>query len=167
MPGQRRFVIDACVIIDLYRGGILRDCLHSSFIFETTDFVVNRELIVPDGSYVVRHGLRERQLLGDRVSQILDLRSQHVELSVPDASLIVLSLMHNSILLTKNQHLVLAAEEQDVQTNGTLWLMDQLVESGSLGAETALRAVIRMSLEARQLDSEEVSIYRTKWQRLC
>lgn len=167
MPGQRRYVIDACVIIDLYRGRILRECLHSSFTFETTDFVVKTELIVPDGSYVVRLGLRERQLPGDRVSQILDLRSQHVELSAPDASLIVLSLMHNSILLTKNKHLIIAAEEQGVPTSGTLWLMDQFVESGSLGAETALRAEIRMSLEARLLDSEELSIYRTKWQSMC
>lgn len=165
MPGPRRlYVADACIILDLYSGRILRHCLRLRwFTLETTDFVVKEELIDPDGSFVVGLGLREMELPWDRIIQIPEIRTRHVELSAPDASLIVLSLMHNRILLTKDGHLIQAAAEQGIESHSTLWLMDQMVESGSLRAETALRAEIRMSLEERILDPIEQSIYRKKW----
>lgn len=169
MPTVERisYVTDACVLLDLDKGRILRRCLRSRIILKTTDLVVEEELIDPNGEEVLGWGLREIEIPGDRILQVTQLQVDFPELSVPDASTVVLSQMHNSILLTKDGLLKHVAGKNKVETRSTLWLMDQLITLGILAPERAQTALNRMELEGRILNRTEVSHYRTKWQEIC
>jgi hypothetical protein len=92
---------------------------------------------------------------------------ENIELSAEDASVVVLALMHNSILLTKDGPVKDESRDRGITTRSTLWFMDQMIEMALLTPERAQRALNRMELADRILNNNEKSAYRRKWQNMC
>ena len=67
------------------------------------------------------------------------------------------------MLITGDNNLRTAGEEQGVEVHGTLWLLDQLHANGHLPDSAAHNALKRMVDEGSWLPKEEVQKRLTRW----
>ena len=136
-------VVDANVLLDLYLSELLRDLFRLSLDLVAPDLVI-KELLQFNGEEVVAYGLQEKELSGEQVEEVAFLRGQHHALSANDLSAFVLAKSLRGTLLTGDRLLRKLAEQERVAVHGTLWLLDQMVESSVIPQRRAAEALKRM-----------------------
>src|SRR6185295_16262968 len=118
--------------------------------------VIVAELESPDGATLVGRGLQARELTGNQVLEVVRLAGRYLRPSRSDLFALVLARSQGATLLTGDRHLRSAAESEGVKVHGTLWLLDQMVETDLLERREAIARLLRMVQAGRRLPTAEV-----------
>ncbi|QYZ78125.1 hypothetical protein E2N92_01095 [Methanofollis formosanus] len=146
--------VDANVLFDLFAGGVLHDLFSLECVFLTTDIVAHEVRTIPLTDLLCL-GLEIRELPGEQVLEMLELRKNYPALSMEDISVMVLARHSGAVLLTGDGTLRKTAREEGVVLHGTLWLMDLLVAGEIVTPSRAAGAIETMRQNGRWLPGEE------------
>lgn len=148
-------VTDTNVWIDLHTADLSDLIFRLPLRLLAPDVIVS-ELERPPGKDLTDRGLIVRELTGTQVGMVAQLAARYLQPSRTDLFALVLAQEDRAILLTGDRHLRLAAEQEGVEVHGTLWILDQMVNSTLLDPQDAARRLLQMEQAGRRLPAEEV-----------
>jgi predicted nucleic acid-binding protein len=139
MP-QVVYISDTNIWIDFGHAGLLDELFALPVTFVSTDIVVD-ELNHPDPVGLVARGLVVETLDSAMVEKLFELMAQHGSSSLADVSCYLVAKVQGVPLLTGDDRLRKRAVKDGVEVHGALWLLDQLVEHGTIPAARAATAL--------------------------
>ncbi|OGB21786.1 MAG: hypothetical protein A3I66_15115 [Burkholderiales bacterium RIFCSPLOWO2_02_FULL_57_36] len=144
MQASLVFVSDTNIWIDFDKAGLLHTLFALPFHYCTTDFAAE-ELAQPDGKTLIEHGLRVMPLEAAALLRVEVLTRKYAKPSFTDLTCLVLAEEIGCKLLTGDQALRKAAENEDnVVVHGALWLLDQMIEHKILSLKKASASLQKM-----------------------
>ena len=155
-------VPDTSLLIDLHVGGVLPELFRLPYTFVAPDVIVE-ELLEPEGHMLLDLGLQQRELVGEQVAEVVTLRSTYRRPSVNDLFALVLARHLRATLLTGDRHLREAAEKEQVEVHGSLWVLDEMVRHEIVPAERAADALRHMLRSGSRLPSDEAQRRIEQW----
>lgn len=120
-------ILDASVVIDLLKGGILIEIQSLPIRIGIPDVVL---VEIDDGNDSIPPGF-EFDLIefsGDQVLEAADLISQNPSTSMPDLFAYLAAREQSAILLTGDSRLREFAEANGINVHGVLWILDLIVQ---------------------------------------
>ncbi len=159
-----RCVVDASVLIDLTRGGILEMLFRLEADWMISDLAIE-ELRDPSLETLLALGLRVMEFSGQDILKIISLGQEYPALSLPDRAHLALAERERAILLSGDRHLRVAAQALDVTVHGTLWLLDELVKAGLLLPSQATHALRQMLRQGSRLPKEACEKRLQRWEK--
>lgn len=161
LDSHRPFVIDANVLFDVHRGGILTVALRA-IDARVPDFVLH-ECQEPTRQQILGAGVREETFSPGEVRELVEIRARRPRVSLADASVFLVARREEGIILTRDEPLEDIAEEEGLSVAGTLDLVDLLVHDRRIHPERAVEAVQRMVEQDRPLPRGEVRDRLEAW----
>jgi rRNA-processing protein FCF1 len=167
-------VKDANVFIDLESMGILDLWFQLDYQTITSSFVV---VELEDGGHAnalasIQAGQVTEAVISSAEMEAFELLSVECEskgLSLADVSVLFLAIREDAILLSGDKTLRNKARLRTVEVHGTLWIMDQLIETGILAKRVAAQRLetllLRCGRERRYLPKEECHARITRWNK--
>jgi predicted nucleic acid-binding protein len=167
-------VKDANVFIDLESMGILDLWFQLGYQTITSSFVV---VELEDGGHANSlASIQAGQVIEAVISseemeafETLRVECEPTGLSSADVSVLYLAIREDALLLSGDKSLRIQAKVRWVEIHGTLWIMDQLVDSGLLAKRVAaqrLEALLRRTgKERRYLPIAECHARITRWSK--
>ena len=143
-------IIDANILIDLEEGRLLRQFFQLPYDYRVPDILFSEEL-EEQHSYLPELGLQIGELTGQSMYDSDELIKRYGELSRNDCFTLALARQEQCPLLTGDQALRKAAEMERVKTNGTIWVVNQLVKHQIVDKPEAKAAYVRMKDNDRRL----------------
>ena len=101
-------VLDTSLLIDVYIGEIIVEFFQLPYSFVAPDVII-AELQEPDGKILMELGLRQGELIGSQVLEVIRLRELYRQPSVNDLFALVLARVLSATLLTSDGGLRKAA----------------------------------------------------------
>jgi predicted nucleic acid-binding protein len=149
-------------LIDLEHGGLIKEIFRLGHGWSAPDVVIG-EVMEPLGSLLTGHGLRVLNLDPEQIMEVARLRQIYKGVSANDLFCLVLAKSQKGILITGDQPLRKAAEGEGVKVRGTLWMLDELVESKIISGEQSAEALERMKKSGGRFPPEEVTKRIKRW----
>ena len=156
-------VQDANIFIDLQIGQVLDNAFQMNCVFHTTDAVLDE---VEDrlDDFADRGLLRVKVMSGDELLDVAILKSQQPRrISFEDCTLLKLADHLEAIVLTGDGNLRFCAESMGLEVRGTLWVLDNMVESHLISPKQAFVALNKMMSAGRRLPADECQIRLRRW----
>lgn len=147
-------ISDANILIDLEEGLLLDQIFALPFVFKIPDVLFVEELSDQHG-HLLGLGLQLGELNGDSLMHVFELRDQYPKPSSNDCFALALAKQENCPLVTGDRNLRRAAEAEQVEVYGTLWLVERLVENETINKTQAHAAYERMEERGRRLPWNE------------
>lgn len=147
-------ISDANILIDLEESLLLDQIFALPFVFKIPDVLFVEELSEQHG-HLLALGLQLGELREDSMQQIFQLTQTYSQPSRNDCFALALAKQENCPLLTGDRNLRRAAEAEQVEVYGTLWLVERLVENGIINKIQAHAAYERMEERGRRLPWNE------------
>lgn len=144
-PYRLRCVVDASVLIDLERCGLLERLMRLSAEWMIPDLALG-ELRNPSARRLLELGFSVMSFSGAELVELIALRSRFLRLSMPDTANLLLAQRAGALLLTNDANLRRAAVQMHLRVHGTLWALDEMVRRGLL-APAAAAVALRTLLE--------------------
>ena len=157
-------VTDTNVWIDLRVGNLLDNVFELDARWLIPD-LVGRELGTERKELLVEWGVEVRSLTGEEIEAVIRLNQSYSAPSRTDMATFIVARAENGILVTGDGALRDAADEEDIEVHGTLWMVDALVDTGTIEPPEAARALQLMMEADRRLPKEEVDRRIDKWSR--
>lgn len=151
---MRLLISDANILIDVEIGGLVAPMFSLDFRFSVPDVLFYEELDEQHG-YLIDMGLEVRELDERMVARVFDLAGQYKRPGRYDLFALVLAAEENCPLLTGDKDLKAAAESENVEVRGTLWLVEEMVRAGKISVQIARNAYQRMQVHGRRLPWKE------------
>lgn len=159
-------VVDTNILIDLHRGGVLREFFQLPCTILAPDVIV-AELLDPSGEMLLVLGLQSMGFSGTEVMRIFELSRNHPEVSINDLFAVLLAETKGALLLTGDKRLRrIAEQEHNLQVHGTLWVLDQLVKRKHLSPTEASSALQKMIQSGSRLPRAECERRLRRWSGL-
>lgn len=143
-------ISDANILIDLEEGLLLDQIFALPFVFKIPDVLFVEELSEQHG-HLLALGLQLGELTGDSLINAYALIQQYAQPSRNDCFALALAKQENCPLVTGDRNLRRAAEAEQVEVYGTLWVVERLVEHGIINKPQAHAAYERMEQHGRRL----------------
>ena len=124
--------------------------------------VVIAELLLPSWN-LLGMGLIEKSLPGSGMLTAEELVKKHPRPGRIDLISLVLAIQENALLLTGDEDLRKAALQEGVDVHGTLWLLDAMVEGGTISDAEGCRSLKLMCNAGRRLPKKEVLARMAAW----
>lgn len=156
-------VTDTNVWIDLRVGNLLDNVFELDARWLIPD-LVGRELSTKRKELLVGWGLEVRSLTGEEIEAVIRLNDTYSATSRTDMATLVVARVEDGILVTGDAGLREAAEEEGIEVHGTLWVVDVLVDTGTIEPLEAARALQLMMEADRWLPENEVNERIDAWQ---
>lgn len=153
-------ISDANILIDLEDGGLITEMFKLPFQFQVPDMLFADEL-EQDHGYLLEHGLQLGELTPESMSEVETLVQLYKQPSRYDCFALVLAKQQGCPLLTGDQNLRKAAEQENVEVKGTLWIVEAMITHQVITVQAARMAYERMKQKARRLPWDVAE------QRLC
>ena len=160
-------ITDTNVWLDLHAGKVLGLVLQP---WAEIQLVVTDLLLAEDAMASLRltlevSSVQVRPMDGDEVERIAALGNQYPAPSVADLSGLVASLADAAVLVTGDAALRRAAEAEEAEVHGTLWLLDQCVATGHISPRQAVAALRSMLAHQprRRLPDADVQLRLHRW----
>jgi predicted nucleic acid-binding protein len=139
---MRTVVKDANVLIDLATCGLVDawfaigiETMTTSFVWNEIESAHQRAML---GPWVSANVLKIVDFEPDELSRVLELHADlRQALSLEDASVLHLSIRENALLLTGDGLLRKCAEQRSIPVAGMLWVLEQIIEHGSISSQAA------------------------------
>lgn len=153
--------IDANVIFDLHRGGVLAiglgaiDCIVADFVLA--------ECEQPTATSVRSAGAREAHFGPRELVEIQRIRAREPELTVADVSTYLAARREDATVLTRDEPLDRFASDEGLDTRDTIWLVDQLVDGSQLAPARAVDAVEKMLARDRPIPRDRARAAIDRW----
>lgn len=148
-------ISDANIIIDMEVGGILNLMFRLPETFAVPDILYIEELS-EQHSELPGLGLEVMRLRAEFVAEAFRLRETYNKPGMNDLFALALAKQETCPLLTGDKDLREAADQEEVQVNGTLWLIQRLFDEGIMQIEAIEEAYEIMEREGRRLPWKEV-----------
>ena len=155
-------VTDTNVWIDLRVGNLLDNVFELDARWMIPD-LVGRELGADRKELLVEWGLEVRSLTGDEVEAVVRLNETYSAPSRTDMATLVVTWAEEGILVTGDGALRAAADAEDIEVHGSLWVVDGLVDTGTVELPEAARALQLMMEADRRLPEDEVRQRVNEW----
>jgi hypothetical protein len=154
---MRLLISDANILIDMEVGGLLQAMFQLEHQFGVPDVLFVEEL-AKHHPKLPAMGLKVLPLQAAAVQDALALLTRHGASGVSRNDILSLALARQEgcPLLTGDRRLRDAAEAEQTEVHGTLWLVEQLVLSGVIGPDRARGAYDAMRSNGRRLPWPEV-----------
>lgn len=143
-------ISDANILIDLEEGLLLDQIFALPFVFKIPDVLFVEELSEQHG-HLLELGLQLGELTEDFMQQVFQLTQTYSQPSRNDCFALALAKQENCPLVTGDRNLRRAAEAEQVEVYGTLWLVERLVENDIINKTQAHAAYERMEERGRRL----------------
>lgn len=143
-------VSDANILIDIEEGELLDVLFRLPYEFVTPDILYYEELEDQHG-HLLELGLQTRELSPDSMQYAGDLVARYRGPSTNDCFALALASQEQCPLLTGDQVLRNAAEQEQLEVIGTLWIVEKLVRQGVISADRAHQAYDAMKAAGRRL----------------
>ena len=165
MPGQL-LISDANILIDMESGGLL----HAMFRIDATFAVPNilfEEELREQHPELPRLGLKSLELSESSVEHADNLvrKYQAIGASINDLLALALARQEKCPLLTGDAKLRIAANREQVEFHGTIWLVGQMVAGGVIVPRQAAAAYTKMKRTGRWLPWDEVEKQRASFRK--
>lgn len=143
-------ISDANILIDIEIGGLVAPMFSLEYQFTVPDVIFHEELEGQHG-YLLDMGLESRALNEQLVARVAQLARHYTRPGRNDLFALVLAAHEKCPLLTGDKDLKAAAEQENVEVRGTLWLVDEMVTAGKISVQIARNAYQRMRVHGRRL----------------
>jgi len=160
---MRLLISDANILIDVEIGGLVAPMFSLDYRFSVPDVLFYEELDEQHG-YLVEMGLEIRELDERMVARVSELAGQYKRPGRYDLFALVLAAAENCPLLTGDKDLKAAAESENVDVRGTLWLVEEMVRAGKISVQIARNAYQRMQVHGRRLPWKEAEERLTQFE---
>ena len=158
---------DASIIIDLIELELIEFLFKLDYLFITSDFIVNEISRIEQKSVLseyINKQLIIADIPGEAMPDLFKLSTDFRELSIPDCSVLFLAKVHSAIVLTNDKPLRKAAQVLNMEYHGTLWILEQLVDTLLIQNQTAiekLNVLIQMNPRLPKAECERLFL---KWE---
>lgn len=154
-PKSSPWVVDSSCFITLYKGGVwgIFFKLHSDI--RTTDLIA-AEMSVPSQDELKAQGVRIETLSEQAFSDIEKIINDCTQLSLQDASVVVLAKQIGGILFSDDKPLRECAEQKQLEKHGSLWILSEMHCKGLITNEELCRSLSEMIHHQRRLPEAEV-----------
>jgi predicted nucleic acid-binding protein len=143
-------ISDANILIDLEEGLLLDQIFALPFVFKIPDVLFVEELSEQHG-HLLELGLQLGELREDFMQEVFQLTQTYSQPSRNDCFALALAKQENCPLVTGDRNLRRAAEAEEVDVYGTLWLVERLLEHSIINKTQAHVAYERMEQRGRRL----------------
>jgi predicted nucleic acid-binding protein len=157
-------VLDASVIIDLERGGLLETTFKLSEVFVTPDLLYQNELEAEGGPYLLELGLRVVELDPDEMVIAQKKAKDNRKLSNADCWAAVMAMRDDHRLLTGDGLLRSFANDNNIPCSGVLWILDRIFDAEVVSPMVLVEGLSRIKQHPRcWLPEQEISSRIAKW----
>lgn len=136
-------VSDASVLIDIECGRLTTEMFKLSNQFSVPDTLFDEEL-KGQHDHLLDSGLIIRILTGELVQEAYDLHQKYKKPSTNDMLALVLAKHEGCRLLTSDKALREVAQSLGVIVSGTIWLIEQMIDSKIITVDVACVAFQHM-----------------------
>jgi predicted nucleic acid-binding protein len=143
-------ISDANILIDLEDGELMAELFNLPFQFQVPDMLFFDELEADHG-YLLEYGLQLGELTSESMAEVEVLVNKYKQPSRYDCFALVLAKQQRCPLLTGDQNLRKAAEQEDVEVKGTLWIVEAMITHQVITVQAARIAYQRMKQKGRRL----------------
>lgn len=143
-------ISDANILIDLEEGLLIDKIFELPFVFKIPDVLFHEELS-EQHNHLIALGLQLGELTGESLIKVFALIEQYPQPSRNDCLALALAKQENCPLITGDRNLRKAAETEQVQVYGTLWIIERLVQHHIINKPQAHSAYDRMEQYGRRL----------------
>ncbi|MDD2758724.1 MAG: PIN domain-containing protein [Methylomonas sp.] len=150
---SRLLISDANILIDLEVGGLMLELFKLPYQIQVPDMLFADELEAAHG-YLLDHGLQLGELSPSSMAEVETLVIKYKQPSRYDCFALMLAKQEQCPLLTGDKNLRSAAESEQVDVKGTLWVVESLVSHGIINVATARTAYALMKENGRRLPWE-------------
>lgn len=147
---MRLLICDTNILIDLEEGRLLEQLFQLPYEFRVPDILFSEELEAQH-AHLSTLGLQLGELTSQSMLDAAALIRRYGGLSRNDCFSLALARQEQCSLLTGDQDLRKAAEMEQVKTNGTIWVVNQLVTNQIIDKPQAKAAYDRMKANGRRL----------------
>lgn len=161
---KRGLILDSSVCVDLQNGGILEVAFRLPLEFHIPDVIIEDELISPSKEQLLKLGVRVAVLAPPGVLYVVSLSELYARPSRTDLFALACAKEMKCILLSGGAALRSAAATEEVEVHGTLWVLDQLVETGLLSTNEAVISLNRMLATKSRFPKNEVEKRMKLWE---
>lgn len=161
MP-KKKIVLDTTICIDLFHGHLLKKTTELPYEFLLADVIVE-ELINPPGEVFIHSGFSISQIGEEAIGEIFRLRAHYPKPSTNDLFALLLAKINSCPLVTGDDALRKAANEEGVPVNGLLWFLDRLAQHKILTAKEAAGALKEILAQGSWLPKKECEARLKKW----
>jgi hypothetical protein len=163
---MRLVVTDANIIIDLDAGGLLEEIFRlPNFEFCTPDVLYVEELAQRYGA-LPGLGLKVLSQSPEAVEYVTQLRSRYRGPSTNDLFALALARTIGCALLSGDGSLRVAAEAEEVEVHGTLWLIEALLNARLAHIERVATAYEAMRRDGSRLPWPDVQKQIRRWREI-
>jgi len=148
-------ISDASVLIDIEHGELTSAMFSLPWQFAVPDVLFAEELEERHG-HLKQFGLISKTIDSDLVNEAYNLRQKHVQTSVNDLLALTLAKHEKCRLLTGDKALRKVAATLDVEVNGTLWLVKEMIQQQKITIEVARASFQRMKNSGSRLSWNEI-----------
>jgi predicted nucleic acid-binding protein len=143
-------ISDANILIDLEDGELMAELFNLPFQFQVPDMLFFDELEADHG-YLLEYGLQLGELTSESMAEVEVLVNKYKQPSRYDCFALMLAKQEKCPLLTGDQNLRKAAEQEDVEVKGTLWIVEAMITHQVITVQAARIAYQRMKQKGRRL----------------
>lgn len=147
---MRLLICDTNILIDLEEGRLLEQFFQLPYDFRVPDILFSEELETQH-AHLSALGLQLGELTSESMLDAAELIQRYGELSRNDCFTLALARQEQCPFLTGDKDLRNAAEMEQVKTNGTIWVVEQLVMHQIIDKPEAKAAYDRMKANGRRL----------------
>lgn len=161
-------VQDSNILIDLELSGLLGAWFQLGIETHTTDLILNQ---VREGGHAevlanaASGRLRVHRSSAESLMKAVELVASNPGVDLEDGSVCILALELDASLLTGDRRLRDLAHAKQIDVHGTLWMLDQLVNSGWLSATMACESLERLLGLDRYLPRADCIKRLTAWRK--
>lgn len=162
---MRLIITDANILIDMHVGRLIEDMFRlTSLEFAVPDVLYLSEL-AEQHARLPGLGLKILSLQPDAIADAEVLRAKYRRPSMNDLFALALARAEACPLLSGDGSLRSAAEAENVEVHGTLWLVEQMRKELKLEVSRARHSYELMRLDGSRLPWDEVEIQLRHWRR--
>jgi hypothetical protein len=143
-------ISDANILIDIEIGGLVAPMFSLDYQFAVPDILFYEEL-EGQHAHLLDMGLQPKDLDEAMVARVSEFAAQYPRPGRNDLFALVLAANENCPLLTGDKDLKAAAEAENVEVRGTLWLVNEMVRAGKITVHVARNAYQTMRTHGRRL----------------
>lgn len=143
-------ISDANILIDMEEGGLLEHMFNLPYEFHIPDILFDEEL-EQQHNHLLEKGLVIAELDSETMLHAMELTARYTRPSRNDCFALALAAQKRCPLLTGDQALRKAADDEGVMVQGTLWLMKVLVSRQQISTNEARNAYQKMKDARRRL----------------
>jgi len=154
MPSQL-LISDANVLIDLKTGGIIEAIFELDYDYAVPSLLFEQELRENHAEFLDQ-GLKLLELTPGNLQESEEFMEKHTGISSFDAMALILAREKQARLLTGDKKLKQVCEAENVTVNGTLWLVEQLLDENHIRVEAAEEAYHLMEADGSRLPRGEI-----------